>query len=609
MGSNYSATLLASFLNAEEVQNWTNVSGVYTANPALVPNAKIIRSLSYREANELANFGTNILHAKTILPLVEKKIPIRIANSFHPEDAGTLINSEGDGKGIKAVSVIEKVALVSLEGRGLLGKIGIDGRIFSSLSREGISVRIISQASSERGIGFIVDLENADHAQETLEKEFEKELELVDISKISLNKEVSVISLIGKNLNFLDKAYAALHRNGIHPLLFTNTINGEHVSLVIHEKNLKKAVNVIHSQIFGVSKKLNIFHFGKGNVGGELINQLIDNKERLLERKNLKVSVFGIADTKRLLLNKNGIGKHWKEDLQSRGKKGYQIEDIFNFVDENHLENVVVVDNTASSELPDYYPLFVEQGFDVVAANKHANTRAYSYYSDLRQLLKQKRKHFLYETNVGAGLPLIDTIKLLHISGDRINRIRGIFSGSLSYIFNRYSEGNHTFFEVLKEAINLGLTEPDPREDLSGNDVARKLLILAREIDLTNEFDEVEIDNLIPKQLQNGISVGQFLTSNDVLDKYFDDRIKQLNEDEVLRYIGDLDVNTGRLSVKLQAVPKSSTLGQLQGSDSIFEIFTESYGNNPLVIRGAGAGAEVTARGVYADLLRLGETI
>jgi aspartate kinase len=607
-GSNYSATLLASFLNASEVQNWTSVNGVYSANPQLVHNAKIIRNLSFREANELANFGTDVLHAKTILPLVEKKIPIRILNSFEPEDCGTLINGDGDGKGIKAVSVIEKVALVSLAGRGLLGKVGIDGRIFSALSRKNISVRIISQASSERGIGFIVDLENADKAKKTLSKEFKEELAVLDISEIEINKDVAVISVIGKNLNFIDQVYGTLNRNQIRPYLFTNTINGEHVSLVVKQSDLRKATNVIHSHIFGVSQKLNVFLLGKGNVGATLINQLLETQERILERRNLRLNVFAIADTKRLLLNAKGIDQNWKSKLENEGVENYTLSDVYRFVEENHLENVVVVDNTASEGLVQQYPQLVENGFDIVASNKHANTQPYLYYSNLRQLLTANHKHFLYETNVGAGLPLIDTIKLLHTSGDKIKRIRGIFSGSLSFIFNSFSNSEEPFYKVLQQAIDGGLTEPDPREDLSGNDVGRKLLILARELDLKNNFEDVKIDNLIPEDLREG-SVEAFLSAKEELNQYFEGRKSLAKADEVLRYVGDLDVEAETLEVKLEVVPQNSTLGGLQGSDSIFEIFTESYGEHPLVIRGAGAGAEVTARGVYSDLLRLAETL
>ncbi|WP_218938241.1 bifunctional aspartate kinase/homoserine dehydrogenase I [Parashewanella tropica] len=603
-GSNYSATLLANFLDADEVQNWTNVNGIYSANPDLVSNAKIIRNLSYREANELANFGTEVLHAKTILPLVEKKIPIRILNSLEPKDAGTLIDAVGDGNGVKAVSIIEDVALISLEGRGLLGKVGIDGRIFSSLSRENISVRIISQASSERGVGFIVDLNNADKANRALLREFKEELELVDIENIKANKDVAVISIIGKNLNFIEQIYSTLNRNKINPYILANTINGEHLSLVVKQADVKKAANVIHSHIFGVAKKLNVLLLGKGNVGSALVEQLLQTQQRLLERNSLVLNIFGIADSQRLLLSEEGIGQSWLTDLSVDGLENCTFDDVVKFVEEKHLENVVMVDNTASETLVHEYPKLIESGFDLIASNKHANTQNYEFYSNLRSLLVEHNGNFLYETNVGAGLPLIDTIKLLHTSGDKIQRIRGIFSGSLSYIFNTYSNSDVDFYTVLQQAIDGGLTEPDPREDLSGNDVGRKLLILARELDLTNNLEDVQIENLIPESLREG-SAEEFLAAELKLNEYFSARRNLAGSQEVLRYVGELDVENKTLEVKLDVVSSDTSLGSLRGSDSIFEIYTESYGENPLVICGAGAGAQVTARGVYSDLLRL----
>jgi len=604
-GSNYTATLVASFLEASEVQNWTNVNGLYTANPSIVPDAQIIRHLSFREANELANFGMHILHAKTILPLIEKKIPIRILNSFNPGDPGTFIDEEGDGKGIKAISAIQDVALVSIEGRGLLGKVGIDGRIFSALSAAGISVRIISQASSERGIGFIIDAEHAKLASKALNQEFYKEIELQDINDITINKEVAVISIISRNLQFLDIAYSSLNRNNIKPILMANTINGDHISLVVSKQQMRKAVNIIHGHIFGATKRLNVFLFGKGNVGKTLLNQLVKSKVRIKERRGLLINIFGICDSKKLLLRSHDLGEKWLETLEKEGVTEYSIDDIFSYISKQHLENVVVVDNTASVKLAEDYPRFIQNGCDIVASNKHANTFEMGWYNTFREQLQNNHRQFYYETNVGAGLPLIDTIKLLHASGDFIYKIRGVFSGSLSYIFNKYSESKLPFFSVLKEAIEKGLTEPDPREDLSGKDVGRKLLILARELDLNVNFQDVHIESLIPASLRKEMTKEEFVSHYEELNAWFESIKEQLNQGEVLRYVGELDSVTGRLEVKLDRISSKSDLGSLSGADSIFEIYTEAYGEHPLVIRGAGAGAEVTARGVFSDLLRL----
>ncbi len=601
-GSNYTAALLANFLNAEELQNWTHVDGIFSANPTLVSNAKQIELLSYNEANELANFGTEILHAKTIIPLIEKNIPLRILNTLDSRNKGTLITKEGNGSGVKSVTVLKEVALISLTGRGLLGTIGIDGRIFGVLMHNHISIRNISQASSERGIGFIVDLADSDKAVELLREEFDKEIYRKDINQIHARKDVDVVSVIGNYLDYFDKVFLALKRNLLEPILFNNSINGNNISIVISDSQTRKAVNVIHSHIFGTEKTLNVVVFGKGLVGGTLINQINDSRKILCEKRNTKISVFAVADSKRVLLNSNGIDKNWHDDL-AKVKEGYEIEDIIKYAEENHLENLVCVDTTASKDFVENYLTFVENGYDLVSANKIANTLSYDFYTELRDRLKHNRKKYLYETNVGAGLPLVDTISQLHHSGDKIKKIRGVFSGSLSYIFNNYSISNKKFSDILLEAKDKGYTEPDPREDLSGNDVGRKLLILAREIDMKNEFSEVKINNLIPKELQE-VTSDEFFANLDLLDKKFDKIKSEKKDDEVLRYVGELN-DKGELSVNLVKFSKSSSLGQIKGADSIFEIYTESYGDEPLVIQGAGAGAAVTARGVYGDLMKL----
>jgi len=603
-GTNYTATILANILNAEEVQNWTNVDGIYTANPSLVPEARIISRLKFREANELANFGVNVLHAKTIVPLIEKNIPIRILNSDNPKGKGTVIDKDGAGKGIKAVSVIEDVALVSISGNGLLGKVGIDARIFKVLSEKNISVRNISQASSERGIGFIVNNEEGKKAKSILEKEFYNELTNQDISEIKVNQEVAIVSIIGRHNFSLEKAISGLRKNGIWLYLINNSINGEHISLVVSDKNLRKAVNVVHNQVFGVKKRLNVLAFGKGTVGKAFINQLLKNQSQIESRRNILINIVAVIDSERILFNSKGLGSNWEKEIKGQGK-GNDIAQLLAVVTQNDLENVVAIDNTASEQFVQHYPLLVENGIDVIASNKIGNTISYDFYKDLRISLKKKGKEFLYEANVGAGLPLIDTIKQLHHSGDQIKRIRGVFSGSLSYIFNNFSSGDDSFSKVLSEAVGKGFTEPDPREDLSGNDVGRKLLILARELDYAREFSDVAIQSLIPTKLQSDLSVAEFLKDRETIDNHFSKIKNDLKSNQVLRYVGDLN-EKGELKVELVATDKQTSLGNISGSDSIFEIYTEAYGDNPIVIQGAGAGAEVTARGVYSDLLRIG---
>ena len=604
-GSNYSASILANILNAEELQNYTHVDGIFTANPELVADAKIIERLSFEEANELANFGTSILHAKTIIPLLEKKIPLRILNTFKPNDAGTLICEAQDSiGGIRAISVLENYALVILEGRGLLGKVGVDARIFRALAQAQISVSIISQGSSERGIGFLVTNKDAHKAKQALEKEFESDVYSHDVSGVSLVEEVGVVSIVGQNLADFDKPYNALIRNQVIPLLINNSATGRNVSVVIHKKDLPKAVNVIHGEIFQISKRINLVIFGRGTVGGTLIEQIFQARADILKRRNINLQIVAIANSKEVVFNHKGISPADYTAFDTL-KVPYQISELIALVQQHHLENLIAIDVTASKAFVENYLPLVENGFDLVSANKIANTIGYPFYKKLRETLTQYKKQYLYETNVGAGLPLIDTIKLLHHSGENITRIRGIFSGTLSFLFNTYSASDAPFSEILQKAIDSGYTEPDPREDLCGNDVGRKLLILARELDLENEFEEVSIENLIPPTLREG-SREEFLSRLREFDPIYQEIKDKAPQGTVLRYVGDLSQTaTARLEVKLVSVPVTSALGQVKGADSIFEIYTESYGENPIVIQGAGAGAAVTARGVFGDILRI----
>ncbi|HET8736555.1 MAG TPA: bifunctional aspartate kinase/homoserine dehydrogenase I [Pricia sp.] len=608
-GSNYSAALFANFLNASELQNYTHVDGIFTANPELVSDARRIANLSYGEANELANFGATILHAKTIIPLIEKNIPLRILNTFNHDNEGTLISAKTEKDGIKSLSVIDHVSLINLEGRGLLGKVGIDARIFKTLERNNISVSIISQGSSERGIGLVVDSHKAQRAKKALDDEFESDYATQDINRITVLEEVSVISVVGEDLSTFHRPYNALIKNQVVPMLFNNTVSGKNVSLVVKKEDLNKALNVMHGQIFGISKKVNLAIFGHGNIGGTLIDQILRSAETIASRKGIDMRIFAVANSRKLLLAQNGISQNWASTIEEKGQP-FEIDDVISYARDTHLENLIAVDNTASETFVSHYDRFVENGFDLVSSNKIANTLDFDSYRALRGKLGKHQKQYLYETNVGAGLPLIDTIKLLHLSGENITRIKGVFSGSLSYIFNTFSESDKPFSKIVMDAMHSGFTEPDPREDLSGNDVGRKLLILARELDLSNEFSDVSIQNLIPETLRKG-KVDWFLSQLELLDQKFKEIKERQDPHHVLRYVGDLhgdlQKEKGILEVKLISVPRESTLGQVKGSDSIIEIYTESYGEHPLVIQGAGAGAAVTARGVFGDILRIAE--
>ena len=534
---------------------------------------------------------------------------MRILNTFKPNDGGTLIcEAKENIGGIRAISVLENYALVILEGRGLLGKVGVDARIFRALAQAEISVSIISQGSSERGIGFLVANKDAQKAKQALEREFELDVYSQDVSGVNLVEQVGVVSIVGQNLADFDKPYNALIRNQVIPLLINNSATGRNVSVVVHKKDLPKAVNVIHGEIFEISKRINLAIFGRGTVGGTLIEQIFEARADILKRRNINLQIVAIANSRELLFNHKGISPEQYAAFDTHNVP-YQMRDLIAQTQQHHLENLIAIDVTASKDFVENYLPLVENGFDLVSANKIANTIGYPFYKKLRETLAQYKKQYLYETNVGAGLPLIDTIKLLHHSGENITRIKGIFSGTLSFLFNTYSASDAPFSEILQKAINSGYTEPDPREDLCGNDVGRKLLILARELDLENEFEEVTIENLIPEALRQG-SREEFLSRL----KEFDPIYQQIKDNApagtVLRYVGDLhgdlsQTATARLDVKLVSVPVTSALGQVKGADSIFEIYTESYGENPIVIQGAGAGAAVTARGVFGDILRI----
>lgn len=611
-GSNYTASLIAQFLEVEEVESYTHIDGIYTANPELVYDASIIQKLGYVEAGELAGIGASILHPKTIEPLIEKSIPLRIKNTFNNENHGTLIGDFTDQQGVKTITSKNDVAIISIMGKGLLGKKGIDARIFSTLAIHDISIGVVSQGSSERGVDFLIDKDKVKIAIKSLSEEFEKEFYTKDISEIKAIEDVSVLTIIGQDLKGFTESYEALIKNGIEIKLINNTLNGKNIGLVIAESDVVKALNVIHGHIFGVAKKINIAVFGKGNVGASLINQILASKDKIVERKEMNLNVFAVAGRTKVLLDRNGIKEHWQEDLLAIADVDDVVAATMQYAHEHHLENLVAIDNTASDEFIDQYAHLVQNGYDLISSNKKANTRGLSWYREFRNLLHKNKKQYLYETNVGAGLPLIDTIQLLHSSGENITKIRGVFSGSLSYLFNNFSSHSLPFHEVLQEAIDSGYTEPDAREDLCGNDVARKLLILARELDLANEFDDISIENLIPESLR-AVDIDEFNNRLDEFNAVYNDRKSAQESGHVLRYIGelggDLQQEVGELSVKLESVPENTALGQLKGADSIFEIYTESYGDHPIVIQGAGAGAEVTARGVFGDIIRIAERI
>ena len=504
------------------------------------------------------------------------------------------------------IKILKNKSIVKFEGKNFLGEVGIDGRIFKALTYARISVGVISQQAIENGISVLVNESDSEKAVNCLIDEFENERKSGKVSQIYSINNVSVLGFVAKDTT---KILSELSRNNIFPLILNQVAAENKMNIVVTSSQYEKAKNIIEAEIFAKPKTVHLAIIGHGKVGSTLIDQVLNNAVEIRNRKKLDLKIVAVANSRKMIFNKDGFNQSWSEDILVADEET-NVNSLIAFSQQNQLENLIVVDNTASSDFVKNYTTLAESGFDLVSSNKIFNTLPISEYRDFRHILTKRNKKYLYETNVGAGLPLIDTIKLLHLSGENITRIKGVFSGSLSYIFNNFSVREEKFSTVLKEAMEKGFTEPDPREDLSGNDVARKLLILARELDLSNEFSDIKIKNLIPEDLAK-LEKQEFLKNLELLDGHFEEVKKNQKENHVLRFVGDLhgdlQQEKGELDVKLVSVPANSALGQLKGSDSIFEIYTESYGENPLVIMGAGAGAKVTARGVFGDILRLSE--
>lgn len=613
-GSNYSAALLANFLEASLMENYTHVDGIYTANPSIVPEARKIDELSYADAAELSQFGAEILHIKTIEPLQERGIPLRVLNTFSygEESNGTLVTSHPRDKVVRALASLSGKALIHFEGRNMLGRSGIDARIFRAFETAEISVSLIAQGSTERGTAIVVDEEEADRAVEALKQEFQHDLQAGFVTRIYAEKGLAVVAIIGLNLLEFDRPYRALVRNRILPILLSNSVPENTLCLLVRDdEEREKALKVIHGELFERPKRIHLAVIGHGTVGGAFIGQIIQQREQLIAQKNIDLRIFAIADSRHLLLTPSGAEAEWATQLERAPFTGDLAEAIIRFSQQQALENVILVDNTSSPLIASHYARYATEGFDIVSSNKKANIAPYADYRHLRDTLQRHRRSYRYETNVGAGLPLIDNLKLLHLSGERITRIHGLFSGSLSYIFNRLTEEpDRSLRSIVEESARLGLTEPDPREDLSGEDVARKVLILVRELDVPAELADVCWENPVPEALRS-LSVEDFWAHFDELEASIEALRATAQPDEVLRYVGDIvwDDRQQRatLTAGLRLVPRTSPLGRVSGADSCFEIYTESYGSQPIVIQGAGAGAAVTARGVFGDVLRLAE--
>ena len=610
-GSDYTASILGAALNSEVIEIWTDVNGMMTADPRKVKNAFTIPDISYSEAMELSHFGAKVIYPPSLVPAFLKNIPIKVLNTFQSSHPGTTISKEINQKAysITGISSIDDISLVNLQGNGMIGVAGVSAKVFGLLAENKISVILISQASSEHSICFAVDPKSADKVKEILENGFKIEIQNGDIENISIQSNLSIIAVVGEGMKSSSgtsgKLFSVLGKNGINVIATAQGSSELNISVVIRKKDISKALNAIHETFFEIDGfTLNLFIIGpSGQIGKTLLKQIAQQSDFLKKEKNLNIKITGLANTKKMLLDQNGIDiNDWSKLLSDSGEK-INLSEYITDIQTLNLANSIFVDCSADKDIVQYYYPLLDSNISIVTPNKVANSGTYEEYALLRDIAKKRNVKFLYETNVGAGLPLINTLQGLINSGDRIHKIEAVLSGTLSFIFNTFSVGDK-FVDIVKEAKAKGFTEPDPRDDLSGTDVARKILILARECGIKLEFNEVENKPLLSSEAQNAPSVEAFY---DVLQKENDHYESLINEakakGEVLRFIASLE--NGKAKLGLTSVGKNHPFYNLAGSENIVSFTTERYSNNPLVVKGPGAGAEVTAMGVFADIISL----
>ncbi len=612
-GSDYSAAIFGAALDCEEIEIWTDVDGMLTADPRSVKKAFTLPNVSYIEAMELSHFGAKVIYPPTMQPAFAKRIPISIKNTFNPAFAGTLITDKSTpGFIIKGISSINDVVLFNIQGSGMMGETGFSGRLFTTLAKNKINIILITQASSEFSITFAINPIDAEKAQISLEEEFENELKSNKLEPIKIEKEVSVVAIVGENMHqtpgIAAKMFTALGSNGINVIAIAQGSSEYNVSVVINCVDMSKALNALHEAFFlSDTKTLNVFVTGLGLIGATLITQIANQQNYLAKHKALKINIVGITNTKKMLVKADGIDlANWQKELGQEGTAA-NLDQYIQQIRTLNLPNSVFVDNTSSKDVIKYYEILLKSSISVVTPNKLANSGSYEQYERLHKTAKQHGVQFLYETNVGAGLPIIGTLKDLLNSGDQIIRIEAVLSGTLSYIFNSYKKGIN-FFEIVKEAKEKGFTEPDPRDDLSGMDVARKILILARDSGFALEPDDVSVENILPNNCIAAKTVDEFFIELKTSNDYFETRRNEAEkEGKVLRFIATLE--NGKAKVSLNAVDDQHPFYSMNGSDNIISFTTERYKERPLVVKGPGAGAEVTAAGVFADIIKVGSMI
>ena len=609
-GSDYTAAIVAAAINAEFLEIWTDVSGMFTANPKLVKQAKAIPHISYEEAMELSHFGAKVLYPPTIQPVLAKGISIVIKNTFEPDNAGTLItkNKNEKGKTVRGISHVENIALLSLEGPGMVGIPGTSKRFFEVLSQAEISVVLITQASSEHSICVGISADDIDRASEVVNTAFEYEIERGKIKPVIAEKDLAIIALVGDNMKshqgLSGKMFSTLGKNNVNLRVIAQGASERNISAVIKKEDVKKALNALHEEFFEENiKQLNLFVMGVGNVGSKFLNQVYQQKKFLKENLKLNIRVVGMSNSRTMVFNETGIPlKNWEEALTS-GQKADKAE-FMKKVNALNYRNSIFVDNTASAEVSQTYNTYLGNSISVVTCNKIACSSAFENYQELKSLARTYNAPFLFETNVGAGLPIIDTLKHLIASGDKILKIQAVLSGSLNFVFNNFNDTT-TFHDIVKQAQEEGYTEPDPKIDLSGVDVMRKILILARESGNQLEITDIENKSFLPQESLDTDNNDDFFASLIKHEDDFQAMYKKANDaNSKLKYVAQFE--DGKASVGLQAIPKGHDFYNLEGSDNIVLFYTERYPNQPMIIKGAGAGADVTASGIFADIIRIG---
>ncbi|MCX2680875.1 bifunctional aspartate kinase/homoserine dehydrogenase I [Galbibacter sp. EGI 63066] len=609
-GSDYTAAIIAAAVDAELLEIWTDVSGMFTANPKLVKQAFAIPHISYEEAMELSHFGAKVLYPPTIQPVLSKGISIHIKNTFAPDEEGTLIkkNTNGKTRAVRGISHIENISLISLEGSGMVGIPGISKRFFEVLSEAKVSVVFITQASSEHSICIGVSSEDAENAKDALERAFEYEMTLKKINPVIVEDDLAIIALVGDNMKshqgLSGRMFSSLGKNNVNIRAIAQGASERNISAVINKNDVKKALNTLHEQFFEDKiKQLNLFVMGVGNVGEKFLQQIEQQQKFLKKQLKLNLRVVALSNSKKMAFEENGLSlKNWKSLLEEGEKTG--VDAFFKKVKEMNLRNSIFVDNTASETIANTYKNYLNDSISVVTCNKIAASSPYKDYVELKELSRRYNAPFLFETNVGAGLPIIDTLKNLIASGDKVTKIQAVLSGSLNFVFNNFDE-NTPFHEVVKQAQDEGYTEPDPKIDLSGIDVMRKILILARESGHEIDIEQIENDAFLPEASLNTGNVDDFYRSLEKNKSHFDDIYKKAADKGCrLKYVAQFE--NGKAKVGLQHIPQDHPFYNLEGKDNIVLFFTKRYNEQPLLIKGAGAGADVTASGIFADIIRIG---